>query len=174
VEANSRQIKLHNGFPSRESAFTPSEVLLRRVSAPAEGRADVYFADENLGPGQRLPETELLAAVHAYTADFYSMATRDKGQCDFRSLDETALIALGVLLEETATEVLEETGDMALVEPEGFDSFVPETRATQMQISGRVPPAETPPYVSEESSDESVDDGMRKRKRRRPGDDNMI
>ena len=33
-------------------------------------------------------------------------------------MDETALIALGILLEETAKESLEETGDMVFVEGE--------------------------------------------------------
>jgi hypothetical protein len=127
----------------------------------------VYLADENLEPYQKLPDSELLKAVHAYTSDFYSIRTEDKGKCDFRSLDETALIALGVILEETSGQVLGETGDMVLVEPEVYDNFVPESRATQMQISGRVPQTETPPYVSEDSSDES-DDEIRERKRRRP------
>jgi hypothetical protein len=128
----------------------------------------VYLADENLEPYQKLPDSELLKAVHAYTSDFYSIRTEDKGKCDFRSLDETALIALGVILEETSGQVLGETGDMVLVEPEVYDDFVPESRATQMQISGRVPQTETPPYVSEDSSDESDDDEIRERKRRRP------
>lgn len=102
------------------------------------------------------------------------MRTKDRGRCDFRSLDETALIAIGVLLEEAALEVLGETGDMVLVEPEGLDSFVPESRATKMQISGRVPQMETPPYVSEESSDESDEQERRERKRKRPQEDDII
>lgn len=120
-----------------------------------------------------MPDSELLKAVHAYASDYYNMQTEERGQSDYRSLDETALIALGVLLEEAAIQVLGETGDMVLVEPEGFDSFAPETRATQMQLSGRVPQSETPPYMSEESSDDSDDDRMRTRKRRRPRNDDM-
>jgi hypothetical protein len=168
IDGNARSVKLRNGFPSRESAFGPLEVLLRRVTAPTEGRADVYFADENLELDQRLPDSDLLKAIHAYASDFYSMAAKDKGECDFRSLDETALIASGVLLEEAAAHVLGETGDTVLVEPEGFDSSVPESRAVQMQIDGRVPQSETPPYLSEESSDESDEDTIREKKRRRP------
>jgi len=101
------------------------------------------------------------------------MQTEDRGLCDFRSLDETALIALGVLLEEAAIQALGETGDMVLEEPEGADSVVAESRATQMQISGRVPQIQTPPYVSEESSDDSDVEEMRARKRRRQRDDRM-
>jgi hypothetical protein len=118
-----------------------------------------------------LPDSELLKALHAYSSDFYSMHTKDRGQRDFRSLDETALIALGVLLEEAAIQALGETGDMVLVEPEGAEGIVVESRATQMQISGRVPQVQTPPYVSEESSDESDGEEMRARKRRRQRDD---
>lgn len=154
------------------------------MRAPTIGTADVYFADENLRQDQILPESELLKAVHAYASDLYSMRGADKGKCDFRSLDETALISLGVLLEEAAVEVLGDTGDMVLTEPEGFDNYVPESRATQLQINGRVPQVETPPYVSEDSGDESDDDDddgggddddrMRKRKRRRPRHDAMM
>jgi hypothetical protein len=83
---------------------------------------------------------------------------------------------MGLLLEETAAQVLGDTGDMALVEPEGFDTFMPESRSTQKQVRGRVPRADTPPYVSEDSSgaeeDEeqhkAVEDMWKGRKRRRP------
>jgi hypothetical protein len=120
---------------------------------------------------QILPDSELLKALHVYSSDFYSMRTEDRGKCDFRSLDETALIALGVLLEEAAIQILGETGDMVLVEPEGADSIAPESRAMEMQISGRVPQVQTPPYVSEESSDGSDGEETRARKRRRRRDD---
>jgi hypothetical protein len=165
-QSTSDQIKLRNGFPSKEFAFSPLDILLRRVSAPTAGRADVYFADEYLETDQKLPDSELLKAIHTYASDFYNMATDDRGKCDFRSLDETALIALGILLEEAGAEVLGENGDMVLTEPEGFDRFVPESRATQIQIHGRVSPAPTPLYVSEESSEDS-EDGIRESKRRR-------
>jgi UAF complex subunit Rrn10 len=168
MEDTTTQIKLRNGFPSTESTWSPLEVLLRRVRAPTEGRADVYFADENLEPGQSLPDSDLLKAIHAYVSDFYSSRGEDRGMFDFRSLDETALIALGLLLEEAALQVLGETGDMVLVEPEGLEDYLPESRATQMQVNGRVPQVQTPPYASEdeESSEEPDDDEMRKRRRR--------
>lgn len=60
----------------------------------------------------------MLQAIHAYSSDFYDNATMDRGQDDFRSMDETALIAMGILLEEMAQECLGETGDMVLVEGE--------------------------------------------------------
>ena len=66
----------------------------------------------------RLPESDLLKAVHAYTADFYARNTTDGGQVSIRSMNETALLAMGILLEEAMVHVLGDTGDMALVEGE--------------------------------------------------------
>lgn len=79
---------------------------------------DFYFANEELPVDQPLPDSDLLKAIHAYTSDLYANATSDRGQSSWRSMDETALIALGFLLEETANEALEETGDMVFVEGE--------------------------------------------------------
>ncbi len=52
-----------------------------------------------------MPGSDLLKAVHAYVSDFYARnygygeGVRGEG-ADWRSLDETALLAVGVLLEE--------------------------------------------------------------------------
>ena len=43
------------------------------------------------------------------------------GLLDFESLDETALLSLGILLEEMAEHVLGDTGDLAFVEGEEVD-----------------------------------------------------
>ena len=51
-----------------------------------------------------------------YASDFYGRATSDKGACDFRSMDETALLALGILLEESAKHCLGEKGHLVFVE----------------------------------------------------------
>ncbi|KDB25611.1 hypothetical protein H109_02572 [Trichophyton interdigitale MR816] len=98
-------------------AVTPEEVLFRKQNAPVRYMEnDFYFANENIPEDQPLPDSDLLKAIHAYTSDLYANKTVDRGQSAWRSMDETALIALGFLLEETAVEALEETGDMALVE----------------------------------------------------------
>lgn len=60
----------------------------------------------------------MLEAIHAYTADFYDRTNADRGRTDWKSMDETALIAMGILLEEMAKESLGDTGDMVLVEGE--------------------------------------------------------
>ena len=90
------------------------------------------------------------------------MATTNKGQHDFRSLDETALLAMGILLEEAVREMLGETGDMALVEPEGLEQGLPESKITKHQIEGRVEHAGILAFDSDASSSEDV-----KRKKRK-------
>lgn len=59
----------------------------------------------------------MLKAVHIYASDFYRTALRHEGVVDFRSMDETALMCMGILLEEYAQSILGETGDLVLVEP---------------------------------------------------------
>ncbi|KAH1291166.1 hypothetical protein KXX11_000247 [Aspergillus fumigatus] len=97
----------------------PEEVLFRRQNAPIRYEEnDFYFANESLPADCPLPTSDLLEAIHAYTADFYDHATIDRGQDDYQSMDETALIAMGILMEEMAREALGETGDLVLVEGE--------------------------------------------------------
>lgn len=97
----------------------PDEVLFRRLNAPVRYMEnDIYFANEDLPANNPLPDSDTLKALHAYTSDFYSYATTNHGRTDWRSMDGTALIALGILLEETAKESLGETGDMVFVEGE--------------------------------------------------------
>ena len=55
---------------------------------------------------QRLPDPELLKALHAYCSDFYA---RNGGGESFESLDETALLALGILMEEAADEAVRQS-----------------------------------------------------------------
>lgn len=98
-------------------AVPPDEVLFRRKGAPVRYEEDdIYCADRHLGPHQRLPDSDLLKTIHAYASDFYASATPNGGKTDFKSLDETALLAMGILLEEAAVEALGKTGDLALVE----------------------------------------------------------
>lgn len=99
-------------------------MLFRRKDAPTRYHEhDIYYANERLPApkAKLLPESDLLKAVHAYAADFYAKATKQEGRGDWRSLDETALLAVGILLEEAAVEALGETGDLVLVEAEEKD-----------------------------------------------------
>jgi hypothetical protein len=100
-------------------AVRPEEVLFRRQNAPTRYEEhDFYFAHENLPAHCSLPSSELLHAIHAYASDYYQHATTNGGIDDYRTMDETALISMGILLEEMANESLGETGDLVLVEGE--------------------------------------------------------
>ncbi|KAK0355920.1 hypothetical protein LTR91_017202 [Friedmanniomyces endolithicus] len=94
----------------------PEEILFRRKGAPVRfAEHDVYEADRHLQPHQRLPDSDLLKAIHAYIADYYDRTSKVNGNVDVRSFDETALLAFGILLEEASEHALGRTGDLAFV-----------------------------------------------------------
>ncbi|KGO71859.1 hypothetical protein PITC_025910 [Penicillium italicum] len=98
-------------------SLRPEELLYRKQNIPEESIEEkFYFAHENLPSHQALPNSDLLETVHAYAADYYEYATADNGKDDHQTMDETALLAVGILIEEMAKEELGETGDLALVE----------------------------------------------------------
>lgn len=100
----------------------PEEVLFRRLGAPERDvHDDFYWANRHLTANQTLPDSDLLKAVHAYAADFYG-AMGENGEVMFRSMDETALLAMGVLMEEAAEELLGPTGDTVFVDGEKIDN----------------------------------------------------
>ena len=101
----------------------PEEVLFRRRAAPERYEEhDIYWANDDLEENQILPDSDLLKAVHAYASDFYNKATASHGSIDFNSMDETALIAFGILLEESAGAILGQTGDLVFVEGQTKDT----------------------------------------------------
>ena len=111
-------------------AVPPEEVLFRRKGAPVRYEEDdIYCADRHLHPHQRLPDSDLLKTIHAYASDFYARAMPDGGKSDFKSLDETALLAMGILLEEAAAEALGKTGDLALTEAAVDDDMPSRSRS---------------------------------------------
>ena len=148
---------------SRYIPQAPEEVLLRSINAPQSIPDNFYNAEDRIRPGEALPESDLLEALHKYASAFYRLATHDHGKHDFKSLDATALLAMGILMEEAAREILGENGDMALVEPEELEDGLAETRRTKRQIKGTVQPPPTPHYASEASEDDE-ESPMKKRK----------
>ncbi|KAJ4300984.1 hypothetical protein N0V90_003073 [Kalmusia sp. IMI 367209] len=95
----------------------PDEVLFKKLNAPTRyEETDYYFAHRNLPPTQKLPSGDLLSALHEYVSMLYARSQEKGAPKTWKCMDETALIALGILLEETAKETLGETGDLALVE----------------------------------------------------------
>lgn len=94
----------------------PEEVLFRGRGAPQRyEESDFYWASEKLPlqGAEILPESDLLKAVHTYASVFYG---RRGGKADFLSLDETALMAVGVLLEEWVDRLLGKGGEGVFVE----------------------------------------------------------
>jgi hypothetical protein len=95
----------------------PDEVLFKQANAPIRyEETDYYFANERLPLGQQLPTGELLTALHAYVSKLYSRTEIPEMERVWKCMDETALIAFGILVEETVREVLGETGDLAFTE----------------------------------------------------------
>ncbi|KAI1389621.1 uncharacterized protein F4822DRAFT_206337 [Hypoxylon trugodes] len=110
----------------RDPTLAPEEVLFRRLGAPVRyAEKDIYQAHEGLRDGGRdvLPDSDMLKAIHAYSSHFYAaLATRQQqGEAlgrniNERSMDETALLAFGILVEEASREVLGKTGDLVFTE----------------------------------------------------------
>ena len=101
---------------STSKAVSPEAVLFRRKKAPTRyEESDFYFASDSL-PENALPDSDLVKALHCYTSDFYSRATANGGTTDWRSMDETALLGLGILMEEICRESLGERGDLVFTE----------------------------------------------------------
>lgn len=112
-----RVSKHRDTVSSSNVAIPPDEVLFRRRGAPQRYEEnDIYWADKHLQGAQRLPESDLLKAIHAYAADFYEKQFGGFAAADRESLDESALLCLGILIEEVAEQVLGNTGDLAFVE----------------------------------------------------------
>ncbi|KAE9378141.1 hypothetical protein N431DRAFT_528281 [Stipitochalara longipes BDJ] len=116
---------------SSTAALPPESVLFRSRNAPTRyAESDIYFANERQSP-VGLPESDLLKALHSYTSDFYSRATADGGTGDWRSLDETALIAFGILMEEASRSTLGQSGDLVFTEGEEITEEVSEIHSVQ-------------------------------------------
>ncbi|KAK7220554.1 hypothetical protein V2G26_008557 [Clonostachys chloroleuca] len=115
-------------YSTKEVPFGPDEILFRRKEAPQRYEEhDIYKSHVRDLPraGQSvLPESDLLKAIHSYTSRCYGSLHRQASEEDTldvneRSMDETALLAFGILLEEASREVLGRHGD--LVFTEGLD-----------------------------------------------------
>ncbi|TDZ33498.1 hypothetical protein C8035_v011924 [Colletotrichum spinosum] len=124
----------------RPTALTPEEVVFRRKAAPGRFEEwNVYMAHErNLLHGGRdcLPDAHMLKAVHTYASHFYATLGGEQRSAlyqvgarniDERSMDETALIAFGILLEEAGRDILGARGDMVFTE--GLESTVDDAAA---------------------------------------------
>lgn len=136
---NTRGSTLRAHLNNNLKPLTAQQVLFARTGAPTiyAEKIDEYNYAKRAPPGS-IPDGDLLKALHTYASDFYArmpdprvrdrrrkgdgeesfeaMKARLKGCRDFRSMDETALTAMGVLMEEMIKESLGETGDLAFAE----------------------------------------------------------
>ncbi|KAL6708660.1 hypothetical protein ACN47E_002356 [Coniothyrium glycines] len=109
----------HFGDPkASKQPLRPDEILFKRANAPVRyEEKDYYYAHESLSATQSLPDGSLLESIHAYISSLYSrLGEAQHPSTPWKSMDESALIALGILMEETAGQVLGSTGDLALTE----------------------------------------------------------
>jgi hypothetical protein len=98
-------------------SLRPDEVLFKQKNAPIRyEETDYYFDHANLPAEQPLPPGELLSTLHAYIAKLYSRTECFEMEKVWKCMDGTALIAFGILMEETVREALGETGDFAFTE----------------------------------------------------------
>ncbi|CBX90269.1 hypothetical protein IAQ61_001759 [Plenodomus lingam] len=118
-----------NGFIGKSSdskvstqPLRPDEVLFKQAKAPVRyEETDYYHAHVATAVQQQLPGGDILSAIHAYVSSLYSHNAQLGNEPTWKCMDETALIALGILLEETAREVLGSTGDLAFTEPANME-----------------------------------------------------
>lgn len=97
----------------KQQPVAAADYLFRYQQGPEQDENYQQFsAHRNLK--HRLPDSDLLKAIHAHASDFYGALPDTKDS--FGSMDETALIAMGILLEEATAGRLGETGDLAFVE----------------------------------------------------------
>ena len=110
----------------------------------------------------QLPDTDLLHAIHSYASDYYgamglgdptSWPWDEGGRHDFLSMEASALLAFGMLLEEEGREVLGAEGDMVLVEPQGWEIGIREDVRTRWLVGGKVERPLIPPLESSDEGD---------------------
>jgi hypothetical protein len=159
-------------YSSRNPKLAPEEALFRRKNAPVRyAEYDIYWANEDLPDGGRhhLPDGALLRSVHGYASRFYEAAAARLGpHCavggriiDERSMDETALLAFGILLEEASRDALGKRGDLVFTEAASTES---KTVAKVAQA------AKLPGFTSEDTQEVEevpVSQNPRRRKRRK-------
>lgn len=175
-QSRRRRGSLAGRYSSRNPRLAPEEVLFRRKHAPVRyAEQDIYWANEDLPGGGlgHLPDGDLLRSVHGYASRFYEAAAarlgpRGRGAVgarivDERSMDETALLAFGVLLEEACRDALGRTGDLA------FTEASTKPKAVARSMPGLVSGAAT--SVGEDTASQEEDGRRAKRRKVAKGDE---
>ncbi|KAK3378606.1 hypothetical protein B0H63DRAFT_252329 [Podospora didyma] len=135
---------------SKDARLAPDEVLFRRSNAPPRyAEKDIYWASDELPDGGAyiLPESDLLKSIHVYACKYYEEMSLRLGSpsvigsrlIDERSMDETALLAFGILLQEAGRDALGRRGDLALTEPAESGDLEAGTNASRSRPSSKLP-----------------------------------
>lgn len=156
--------RLHGKKPSLESLLedpnrywqqgtgpplTPDEALFRSHRAPVRyAENDLYDEHRHLPDDVELPDSDLLKAIHTYTADFYDRQFPESGSLSHYAMDETALLAVGILLDEMACQALGKTGDLALLEGEASQSDLDDKGRINGFTYDHLPSVKNPPSSS--------------------------
>ncbi|CAI7591668.1 unnamed protein product [Penicillium manginii] len=99
----------------------PEEVLFRKDHPMRQvENGEPYFAHENLPADRPLPNSDLLQSIHAYASDFYKYTLGESGRKSHYSMNESALLAVGILVEEMAKDGLGDNGHLLMIEPQGL------------------------------------------------------
>jgi hypothetical protein len=95
--------------------------LEHRAGAPkGDEFNNLYYSwVDDLPPEVKLPDSDLLKSLHTYSSDYYGHG--EYASESLLSMDGTALIASGVLLEELVAESLGNSGELAFCEAKGED-----------------------------------------------------
>jgi hypothetical protein len=96
-----------------EEPLSVGQYLARRQAEVAPEQEHRQFG-AHLQSRHALPPSDLLKAIHTHASDYYGMM--EDSEDDFQSMDETALICMGILMEESAREILGETGFSPFIE----------------------------------------------------------
>ncbi|KAK0638905.1 hypothetical protein B0T16DRAFT_394731 [Cercophora newfieldiana] len=133
-------------FKAYDPRIAPEDVLFRRKNAPTRyEEKDIYNAHEKLPPGA-LPASDLTKSVHTYASMFYEemavrqgrrITTERNRTIDERSMNETALLAFGILLEEAGREVLGKNGDLVFLEGEEEEGGSEGTERGEAEVEGK-------------------------------------
>lgn len=91
----------------------PDDILFSRKGARKRSAEEGdYVGIDKLGP---IPPSDLLETTHRYVSRFYDWSGFERKHLHYKSMDGTALLALGILLEEALEESLGETGHLAFL-----------------------------------------------------------
>ena len=151
---NDRFIRSKDFIPSTRDTTSsshinlpPGEALFRSSGAPTHYiESGIYDQEHTLTKDEILPAPDLLKAIHSYSADFYAKTADAQADLSYQSLDGSALLALGILLEESCNVMLGGTGDLALLEEKIADEVSKDSSqapniSSQTQDDESEPPA---------------------------------